>query len=599
MSTQKKLITLCFATVFTLGLAACGGGGGGDAPVAGMMDGDDTDGTMTSSLVGKILPTGTTFTLPEGLVDDTTFTVPQGAPVPVPGVGTFKCVTGPCTVDVASNVVTTTGVVEVVSLADDIPDDVLALLEAEAVDAPAAPTPPTTDQMTAAAATKVKAIGVEGEQMRAADGTDDGLGGTGATTYSVDIKRDRAGTTVEIKDTANADDEPQFIKQDLDLGEGRTMHVRVNSDDEDGKVEEVVIVKTDIARAKATAFEKVKDSAGMLTQVLDVDLDPDVDANDDGEVNNDFTALTVIAITATAATAADGAVDVRALVKSAAFTSSATSADFAFDNTGTAAKDEAFETAGTYNGAIGTYRCNGAVFCTVGFDEDGKINAIGDGWIFTPARGAKSDVADAEYLHYGFWLTRTTKDGETTYNEVETFAGSKLAASVGAGIGTVEGSATYEGGSVGVYVKNVLDDQANIDSATSGHFSADVELTANFGGNNVPINDQYTIEGTVTDFVLSGGEENDWAVKLGLADFSGGREDGGAPGENARVPMFEGETTGDSTVLPGTWSGAFRGLTPVDPDDANATVAPGTVVGEFNANFTDGIAAGGFGAKKQ
>ena len=38
----------------------------------------------------------------------------------------------------------------------------------------------------------------------------------------------------------------------------------------------------------------------------------------------------------------------------------------------------------------------------------------------------------------------------------------------------VEGSATYEGGSVGVYVKNVLDDQANIVSATSGHFSADV-----------------------------------------------------------------------------------------------------------------------------
>ena len=35
MSTQKNLITLCFAAVFTLGLAACGGGGGG-APVTGM-----------------------------------------------------------------------------------------------------------------------------------------------------------------------------------------------------------------------------------------------------------------------------------------------------------------------------------------------------------------------------------------------------------------------------------------------------------------------------------------------------------------------------------------------------------------------------------
>ena len=32
MSTQKNLITLCFAAVFTLGLAACGGGGGGVTP---------------------------------------------------------------------------------------------------------------------------------------------------------------------------------------------------------------------------------------------------------------------------------------------------------------------------------------------------------------------------------------------------------------------------------------------------------------------------------------------------------------------------------------------------------------------------------------
>ena len=38
MSTQKNLITLCIATVFTLGLAACGGGGSSDAPVTSMMD---------------------------------------------------------------------------------------------------------------------------------------------------------------------------------------------------------------------------------------------------------------------------------------------------------------------------------------------------------------------------------------------------------------------------------------------------------------------------------------------------------------------------------------------------------------------------------
>ena len=49
MSTQKKLITLCFATVFTLGLAACGGGGSGPSPM-------DDNGDM--SLEGKYIPSG-------------------------------------------------------------------------------------------------------------------------------------------------------------------------------------------------------------------------------------------------------------------------------------------------------------------------------------------------------------------------------------------------------------------------------------------------------------------------------------------------------------------------------------------------------------
>ena len=41
--------------------------------------------------------------------------------------------------------------------------------------------------------------------------------------------------------------------------------------------------------------------------------------------------------------------------------------------------------------------------------------------------GHDLDVADADYLHYGFWLKKTTDaDGAVTYNEVETFAGSSL-----------------------------------------------------------------------------------------------------------------------------------------------------------------------------
>ena len=108
-------------------------------------------------------------------------------------------------------------------------------------------------------ATKVKAIKAE-----VAQSADAGLGGSsnfadeGDSTYTMTIKRDSDGTTVEIEDPANPKTaDPQFIQQDVDLGEGRTMLVRVNSDDADGKVEEVVIVKTDINAAKATAFAKV------------------------------------------------------------------------------------------------------------------------------------------------------------------------------------------------------------------------------------------------------------------------------------------------------------------------------------------------------
>ena len=62
MSTQKNLITLCIATVFTLGLAACGGGGGDDAPVTGMMD--DTTMDESPMIAGQTIPSGTEITLP-------------------------------------------------------------------------------------------------------------------------------------------------------------------------------------------------------------------------------------------------------------------------------------------------------------------------------------------------------------------------------------------------------------------------------------------------------------------------------------------------------------------------------------------------------
>ena len=88
----------------------------------------------------------------------------------------------------------------------------------------------------------------------------------------------------------------------------------------------------------------------------------------------------------------------------------------------------AFETPGTYNGAMGTYRCNaaddGGSDCTATVNAKGEITAMSASWVFTPASsGAKSDQPDYDYLTYGFWLQRTTdEDGVLTYKEVETFA---------------------------------------------------------------------------------------------------------------------------------------------------------------------------------
>ena len=48
---------------------------------------------------------------------------------------------------------------------------------------------------------------------------------------------------------------------------------------------------------------------------------------------------------------------------------------------------------------------------------------MSEGWIFTPDTGATSDVADYDYLHYGFWLMKDDRRRRRdTYNEVETFA---------------------------------------------------------------------------------------------------------------------------------------------------------------------------------
>lgn len=435
---------------------------------------------------------------------------------------------------------------------------------------------------TKSAETKADAITAEGMQTETNDG---GLGGsqedgTAVDTYSMTIKRDNDGTTVTITDTANprlADDadedeveDPQFALA-MDLGGGRTMHSRAMEADADGNVvEEIVIVSTDIEAPKATPFTTVYP----------------LDQREDGTtvVAETAPANTYdLSASALAATDAEQAV-ILARVASPSFVSGAAAVlTFTQDDDSTADVDEAGEAAGTYDGAMGTYRCYGNDDCTVGIDAKGKIITMSDGWSFTPDDKVTVDVADADFLHYGVWLKKTTdEDGVTTYNEVETFADSSVEASDS--VSDVRGSATYTGGAVGVYVHRTFatDGETN---ATSGHFKADASLTATFsqttaddvgGADQIAPNMLDTLTGTIDNFELSGGEANRWSVTL----------------------------SGDIMDSDGTASGTAKGGDPNDDGSYTATfhgpttdnTQPTSVVGEFNSSFVNGTVAGGFGA---
>ena len=107
----------CAIASLTLGLSACSSD---DGPMTMMPD--------APMVAGMVVPTGTEITLPAGLADDGTFTAAEGEPVNIEDVGDFECASAICTVVIADNVLTVTGDIKVVSLADDLPADVLAAL---------------------------------------------------------------------------------------------------------------------------------------------------------------------------------------------------------------------------------------------------------------------------------------------------------------------------------------------------------------------------------------------------------------------------------------------------------------------------------------
>ena len=245
---------------------------------------------------------------------------------------------------------------------------------------------------------------------------------------------------------------------------------------------------------------------------------------------------------------------------------------------------------GTFHGVAGTYECTTSP-CTVSTANDGMISSTGGTWTFTPdsdmAGEIMIDLPDTNYLYFGWWL-KEPDDAEGSY-AFRTFSGGTVPFAVGNKFTSgnndgLLGTASYRGRAAGQYVTKDFSGGV-LSGGTAGVFTATASLTANFGGDDIAVNDQFNIRGSVTDFrdVERNRALEGWSVTLNKVDLAPGSASfGGTAGDTTTATL--GGVTGT-----GTWEGAFFG-------NARADRKPGAVAGVFDALLPAAHIAGGFGA---
>ena len=363
------------------------------------------------------------------------------------------------------------------------------------------------------------------------------------TKYELTVKHDGTMATVEVRDQRNLNKGDPKFSSVARFGDGQMLTRDI------GSSREIIVLHTDIEAPTPTAFSK--------EHRLDSGDDPDTTATDNTSLtvnNTQHLAHVDLGIS----TPDEGA---------------ETGKEFTQDDGTTPGVDEG-KHRGRFNGAMGTYECNDAN-CKVTINDKGKATEILGSWTFTPDSGAMVDVADADFMHYGFWLSTKTKDGAvSSYDTVQTFAFSSLRKANGT-LDEVTGTAEYSGGAAGVYVHNTLNPDSTVAVKTSGRFTADVSLNVDFDGSTTRVPN--SVQGSISNFELEHGESQNWNVGITAGidsfDLTGGVASG-MKGNN------------------GSLSGQFHA-----PTDRDAADAPEVLVGEFNANFVNGSAAGAFGAR--
>ena len=246
---------------------------------------------------------------------------------------------------------------------------------------------------------------------------------------------------------------------------------------------------------------------------------------------------------------------------------------------------------GTFHGVSGTYECTTPP-CMVSTANDGMISSTGGPWTFTPDADLAGEIVidlppDTDYLYFGWWL-KEPAESDGTY-AFRTFSGGTVPFAVGNKFTSghtdgLLGTASYQGRAAGQYVTKDFTGGV-LSGGTAGVFTAVATLAANFGGDDIAVNDQFNIRGSVTEFmdVGSGTPLEGWSVTLNTVDLAPDSASfGGTAGGTTAATL--GGVTGT-----GTWQGAFFG-------NARADGKPGSVAGVFDAHLPAANISGGFGA---
>ena len=185
-------------------------------------------------------------------------------------------------------------------------------------------------------------------------------------------------------------------------------------------------------------------------------------------------------------------------------------------------------------------------------------------------------IPDYDHLYFGWWLNEEEEDGAygfQTFADGVGFPGG--ARNVAA---DMEGTATYRGAAGGVWAKTAISG-GQVTEASSGEFTAEVVLTANFFG----AVDAGAVSGEIGSFRDGAGESlSGYRVTLETAPLTAG---------DASFVGGTGGAVGSGTSGTGRWEGRFHGT-----DGAETNARPSHVTGRFDLHFPGAHLAGAFGA---